>query len=62
MRFYVFDAVGNPAAFKREYRTLLDRLPLDDLERRRVLDEGQRAFAMNTALFHELAQEFPAAQ
>lgn len=62
VRFYVFDAVTNPAAFKREYRALLDRLPLDDLERRRVLDEGKQAFAMNTAMFHELAQEFPAAQ
>ncbi|WP_174187600.1 heme oxygenase (biliverdin-producing) [Nocardia barduliensis] len=62
VRFYVFDGVGNPAAFKREYRSLLDRLPLDDLERRRVLDEGRRAFAMNTAVFEELAEEFPAAQ
>ncbi|MBF6167751.1 biliverdin-producing heme oxygenase [Streptomyces gardneri] len=62
VRFYVFDGVGNPAAFKREYRSLLDGLPLDDLERRRVLDEGRRAFAMNTALFEELAEEFPAAQ
>lgn len=59
VRFYVFDGVGNPAAFKREYRALLDRMPLDDLERRRVLDEGQRAFAMNTAVFEELAEEFP---
>ncbi|MGK8507887.1 heme oxygenase (biliverdin-producing) [Nocardia asiatica] len=62
VRFYVFDGVGNPAAFKREYRSLLDRLPLDDLQRRRVLDEGRRAFAMNTAVFEELAEEFPAAQ
>ncbi|MFI6169363.1 heme oxygenase (biliverdin-producing) [Nocardia sp. NPDC051052] len=62
VRFYVFDAVANPAAFKREYRAMLDVLPLDDLERRRVLDEGQRAYSMNTAVFMELAQEFPAAQ
>ncbi|WP_433520794.1 heme oxygenase (biliverdin-producing) [Nocardia pseudovaccinii] len=60
VRFYVFDALGNPAAFKREYRGLLDQSPLDDLERRRVLDEGQRAFALNTAVFAELAAEFPA--
>ncbi|MEV6135390.1 biliverdin-producing heme oxygenase [Nocardia sp. NPDC051990] len=60
VRFYVFDALGNPAAFKREYRGLLDQLPLDELERRRVLDEGQRAFALNTAVFAELAAEFPA--
>ncbi|MEV5833145.1 biliverdin-producing heme oxygenase [Nocardia sp. NPDC052112] len=59
VRFYVFDALGNPAAFKREYRALLDQLPLDDLERRRVLDEGQRAFALNTAVFAELTAEFP---
>ncbi|MGQ4619459.1 biliverdin-producing heme oxygenase [Nocardia sp. R7R-8] len=62
VRFYVFDGVGNPAAFKREYRGLLDQLRLNDLERRRVLDEGRRAFAMNTAVFEELAEEFPAAQ
>ncbi|WP_433602761.1 heme oxygenase (biliverdin-producing) [Nocardia sp. CA-135953] len=60
VRFYVFDALGNPAAFKRQYRGLLDQLPLDDLECRRVLDEGQRAFALNTAVFAELAAEFPA--
>ncbi|MBF6191382.1 biliverdin-producing heme oxygenase [Nocardia sp. CDC186] len=62
VRFYVFDGVGNPAAFKREYRGLLDQLDLDDLERRRVLDEGKRAFAMNTAVFEELAEQFPDAQ
>ncbi|MEV0293554.1 biliverdin-producing heme oxygenase [Nocardia sp. NPDC050710] len=60
VRFYVFDDIGNPAAFKREYRGLLDRLAVDELERRRVLDEGQRAFALNTAVFAELAAEFPA--
>ncbi|WP_156371083.1 biliverdin-producing heme oxygenase [Nocardia arizonensis] len=59
VRFYVFDGIANPAAFKREYRVLLDELPLDDLERRRVLDEGQHAFALNTAVFAELAAEYP---
>ncbi|MET7771868.1 biliverdin-producing heme oxygenase [Nocardia sp. NPDC005366] len=60
VRFYVFDGIGNPAAFKREYRRLLDELAVDDLERRRVIDEGQRAFAMNAAVFAELGAEFPA--
>ncbi|MFC9898329.1 heme oxygenase (biliverdin-producing) [Nocardia sp. NPDC127579] len=59
VRFYVFDGIGNPAAFKREYRSLLDELPIDELERRRALDEAQRAFTMNTAMFAELAAEFP---
>ncbi|MBF6441568.1 biliverdin-producing heme oxygenase [Nocardia farcinica] len=59
VRFYVFDDIPNPAAFKREYRALLDRLPVDELERRRVLDEGKRAFELNAAVFAELAAEFP---
>ncbi|MCP2275670.1 biliverdin-producing heme oxygenase [Nocardia amikacinitolerans] len=60
VRFYVFDGIANPAAFKREYRALLDDLALDELERRRVLEECQRAFDFNSAIFAELAAEFPA--
>lgn len=59
VRFYVFEGIANPAAFKREYRALLDALPLDDLEKQRVVDECGRAFAMNTALFAELGRQFP---
>ncbi|MEU2792130.1 biliverdin-producing heme oxygenase [Streptomyces sp. NPDC007100] len=59
VRFYVFEGIGNPAAFKREYRELLDALPVDDLEKQRVVDECKRAFALNTAVFRELGEEFP---
>ncbi|AJC58826.1 biliverdin-producing heme oxygenase [Streptomyces sp. 769] len=59
VRFYVFEGIGNPAAFKREYRELLDGLPLDDLEKQRVIDECKRAFALNSAVFRELGEEFP---
>ncbi|MGW2188217.1 biliverdin-producing heme oxygenase [Streptomyces sp. NPDC001719] len=59
VRFYVFEGIGNPAAFKREYRELLDALPVDDLEKQRVVDECKRAFALNTGVFVELGQEFP---
>ncbi|MFQ6199284.1 heme oxygenase (biliverdin-producing) [Streptomyces sp. NPDC000405] len=59
VRFYVFEGIPNPAAFKREYRELLDALPLDDLEKQRVIDECKRAFALNTAVFRELGEEFP---
>ena len=58
MRFYVFDGIGDPAAFKRGYRALLDALPLDDLEKRRIVAECKRAFALNTAVFRELGEEF----
>ncbi|WP_280358392.1 heme oxygenase (biliverdin-producing) [Nocardia otitidiscaviarum] len=58
VRFYVFDQIPNPAAFKREYRELLDALPIGSDETERVLDEARRAFAMNTDMFGELAEEF----
>lgn len=61
VRFYVFEGVGNPAAFKREYRELLDAIGVDEVERQRVVGECKRAFALNTGLFSALGEEFPAA-
>ncbi|WP_330176108.1 biliverdin-producing heme oxygenase [Streptomyces sp. NBC_01498] len=59
VRFYVFEEIANPAAFKRGYRELLDALPADDLEKQRVVDECKRAFDFNGAVFRELGGEFP---
>ncbi|WP_171162128.1 heme oxygenase (biliverdin-producing) [Streptomyces sp. I05A-00742] len=59
VRFYVFDEIDNPAAFKREYRELLDALPLDDIEKQQVITECKRAFALNTAMFRQLGEAFP---
>jgi heme oxygenase (biliverdin-producing, ferredoxin) len=59
VRFYVFDGIQNPAAFKREYRELLDAVPADDLEKQRIIEECRRAFALNTAVFQELGAQFP---
>ncbi|MFE9400840.1 heme oxygenase (biliverdin-producing) [Streptomyces sp. NPDC006530] len=59
VRFYVFEEIPNPAAFKRSYRELLDAVRVDEVERRRVVEECGRAFAMNTAVFGELGEEFP---
>ncbi|MFJ2391477.1 heme oxygenase (biliverdin-producing) [Streptomyces sp. NPDC087843] len=58
VRFYVFEDIANPAAFKRGYRDLLDALPADDLERQRIIAECRRAFALNTAVFGALDEEF----
>lgn len=58
VRFYVFEDIPNPAAFKRSYRRLLDGLRADGVERQRVVAECQRAFALNTAVFRALAEEF----
>ncbi|SEC89479.1 heme oxygenase [Streptomyces sp. 2231.1] len=58
VRFYVFEEIANPAAFKRGYRELLDAIGVDDLERQRVVGECKRAFALNTAVFRALGEEF----
>ncbi|ALO07892.1 biliverdin-producing heme oxygenase [Streptomyces gardneri] len=59
VRFYVFEEIGNPAAFKRTYRELLDGVNADDLEKQRIVDECKRAFDFNSAVFHQLGGEFP---
>ncbi|MEU9983219.1 biliverdin-producing heme oxygenase [Streptomyces sp. NPDC050856] len=59
VRFYVFERIPNPAAFKRDYRELLDRVNADDLEKQRIVDECRRAFDLNGAVFRQLGDEFP---
>ncbi|KUL21626.1 heme oxygenase (biliverdin-producing) [Streptomyces regalis] len=59
VRFYVFEGITNPAAFKRSYRELLDAVHADDLEKQRIVAECKRAFALNTAVFRALGEEFP---
>ncbi|MET8611055.1 MULTISPECIES: heme oxygenase (biliverdin-producing) [Streptomyces] len=58
VRFYVFEEIANPAAFKRSYREMLDAIAMDDLEKQRVAGECGRAFALNTAVFGALGEEF----
>ncbi|MFJ3230117.1 heme oxygenase (biliverdin-producing) [Streptomyces sp. NPDC086787] len=58
VRFYVFDEILNPAAFKRGYRELLDDVDADDLDKQRIITECKRAFALNTAVLRELGEEF----
>ncbi|MEU1402428.1 biliverdin-producing heme oxygenase [Streptomyces sp. NPDC005728] len=59
VRFYVFEAIPNPAAFKRGYRELLDGVAADDLEKQRIVTECKQAFALNTGVFRALGEEFP---
>jgi heme oxygenase len=59
VRFYVFEEIPNPAAFKRGYRELLDAVRADDLEKQRIVAECKRAFALNTNVFRALGEEFP---
>ncbi|WP_406168111.1 heme oxygenase (biliverdin-producing) [Streptomyces sp. NBC_00996] len=59
VRFYVFEDITNPAAFKHGYRELLDGIRADDLEKQRIVAECKRAFALNTGVFRALGEEFP---
>ncbi|MFC1404456.1 MULTISPECIES: heme oxygenase (biliverdin-producing) [Streptacidiphilus] len=61
VRFYVFEEIGNPAAFKRGYREALDRVgaELGEIEQWRVAEECRRAFRLNTALFRDLGDRYP---
>ncbi|MGW0610141.1 biliverdin-producing heme oxygenase [Streptomyces sp. NPDC002788] len=59
VRFYVFEQVPNPAAFKRGYWELLDAVPGDELERQRIVAECKRAYGLNNAVFQALGEEFP---
>ncbi|WP_317443020.1 biliverdin-producing heme oxygenase [Streptomyces collinus] len=59
VRFYVFEDIANPAAFKRGYRELLDAVEADELERQRIVAECRRAFELNTGVFRALGAEFP---
>jgi heme oxygenase len=61
VRFYVFEAVGNPAAFKRGYRARLDAAGevLGEIEQRRIAEESRNAFRLNTGLFHDLGGLHP---
>ncbi|MEV6973955.1 biliverdin-producing heme oxygenase [Kitasatospora sp. NPDC093806] len=61
VRFYVFDEIDNPAAFKRDYRAKLDAagLTLTDADRHRVVEECKRAFQLNGAIFRDLDARYP---
>ncbi|MDI5961632.1 biliverdin-producing heme oxygenase [Streptomyces sp. SL13] len=59
VRFYVFEELGSPAAFKREYREALDAFAADEAERERVVEECRTAFTLNTAVFADLGGLFP---
>ncbi|WP_333772834.1 biliverdin-producing heme oxygenase [Streptomyces sp. IBSBF 3136] len=59
VRFYVFEDIANPAAFKRGYRELLDAVAADELERQRIVAECRRAFELNTGVFRALGAQFP---
>ena len=54
MRFFDFDEVEDSRAFKDEYRSRLNELPLSDVRALDVIEEAKQVFALNQRLFEEL--------
>lgn len=53
--FYRFPDIASPKAFKARYRSLLDALPWDETDRRRLIDEVSLAYRLNTDVFYDLS-------
>ena len=53
--FYAFDAIAKPKPYKDAYRATLDDLPVDAVDRERVVDEVRAVFGLNGAIFAELS-------
>lgn len=54
-KFYTFDGIADPTAFKDSYREKLDRTAWDADERRRVIAEVLLAYELNTRLLQGLS-------
>ncbi|MGH3359430.1 MAG: heme oxygenase (biliverdin-producing) [Nocardioidaceae bacterium] len=54
--FYAFEGITKPKPYKDAYRARLDALPLEESDKRRIEDEVRIAFALNSAVFAELAE------
>ncbi|MFF0309498.1 heme oxygenase (biliverdin-producing) [Streptosporangium sp. NPDC004379] len=53
---YRFDAVGSIPRFRKEYRARLDALPVDEDERRRIVQEARLAFRLTTEVLAGLGR------
>jgi heme oxygenase len=54
LSFYDLDRLGDLSEYKDAYRQRLDDAPWDEAQRAAAVDEANRAFAANAAVFAEL--------
>ena len=54
LRFYEFDTIADEKAFKANYRSVLDNLPIDQATADRIVEEANQAFHCNMKMFQEL--------
>lgn len=57
VEFYEFPKLENVNEFKKQYRTTLDSLPLNDLQEEEILQEARLVFDLNQAVFKELEKD-----
>ncbi|MBW0435350.1 biliverdin-producing heme oxygenase [Leptospira yasudae] len=55
--FYEFPAITDMNAFKGNYRTALDSLPVSDDVKGQILTESKQVFLLNQGIFSELEQD-----
>ena len=61
LRFYVFNEIDDEKAFKTNYRSAMDALPIDQATADRIVEEANHAFHLNMNMFKELEGNLVAA-
>lgn len=56
--FYAFPDIADPKGYLRQYHGKMNTLPLTDAQKAEIVDEGNRAFALQKELTEELAADF----
>ncbi len=54
--FYNFDEIENISAFKENYRSALDKLDFNDIQKNEITEEAILAFELNINVFEELSK------
>jgi heme oxygenase len=55
-QYYIFPGIDDPHEFKKQYRKILDELPVDDDERKKIIAETLIAYELNIDMVNELAE------
>ena len=61
LHFYVFNEIDDEKAFKTNYRSAMDALPIDQATADRIVEEANHAFHLNMNMFKELEGNLVAA-
>nr|YP_010330156.1 heme oxygenase [Porphyridium aerugineum]UNJ17872.1 heme oxygenase [Porphyridium aerugineum] len=56
--FYVFEDIDNDQAFKNQYRSALNSIPVNDEQVKEIVSEANIAFTLNMKIFEELNSSF----